>query len=118
MDTIEIIYKKRKFIKTYVLNFDPETYSFNKANELNNIRYHAKNKTGHTCNVCLQKNNLVLFSKLFKYNKKLKWFEKSIISILKKESINYNIVFVIPVFIFLYLVKLNLIYYILWKHQK
>ena len=39
------------------------------------------------------KNNLNLFSKLFKYNKKLKWFEKSIISILKKESINYNIVF-------------------------
>ena len=42
LDCINIMYKKKKFIHPYVLNFNPQTYSFNKINELNNARYHAK----------------------------------------------------------------------------
>ena len=42
LDSIKIMYKKKKYIDQYVLDFDPQTYSYNKINELNNARYHAK----------------------------------------------------------------------------
>ena len=42
LDSINIMYKKKKFVNPYILNFNPQIYSFNKINELNNARYHAK----------------------------------------------------------------------------
>jgi NDP-sugar pyrophosphorylase family protein len=42
LDSIERLYNNKKYIKPYILKIDPETYSFNKINELNIIRYHAK----------------------------------------------------------------------------
>lgn len=42
LDSIQILYNNKKFIESYILKIDPETYSFNKINELNITRYHAK----------------------------------------------------------------------------
>ena len=42
LDSIKIMYNVKKYAKPLILNFDPETYSFNKINELNITRYHAK----------------------------------------------------------------------------
>ncbi len=42
LDSIEKLYNNKKYIESYILKIDPETYSFNKINELNITRYHAK----------------------------------------------------------------------------
>ena len=52
-----------------------------------------KNKKKHICNVCLNSNNISLFKKKFKPSDNLKWFEKSILKILNKKNIDYNINF-------------------------
>ena len=52
-----------------------------------------KNYNIKICNVCLKSKNFSLFNKSFKIDDKLEWFEKSIISIIGKKYINYNIVF-------------------------
>ncbi len=57
-----------------------------------------KNKKLHTCNVCLKSNNISLFKKIFKLSDNLKWFEKSILKILEKENINYQINFCLNCF--------------------
>ncbi len=52
-----------------------------------------RNKKIHICNVCLNSNYISLFKKKFKLSDDLKWFEKSILKILKKENIDYKINF-------------------------
>lgn len=42
LDSIKQMYNNKKYAEALILNFDPETFSFNKINELNITRYHAK----------------------------------------------------------------------------